>query len=137
MKPKEVVSYLVPVLFILSLCACGATDLIGAFQANLDDLSLLIDGAQPGDQEESTGDADGDGVNDSDHDCSLVCHIPPGNPHKSHTLWSKGNSLKAHLGHGDKLGRCSKKKHGGHDDDDDDDDHHDDDDDDDDDGDDD
>jgi len=36
-----------------------------------------------------------------------VCHRPPGNPANSHTLSISKSALKAHLGHGDVLGRCA------------------------------
>ncbi|GIV33137.1 MAG: hypothetical protein KatS3mg031_0672 [Chitinophagales bacterium] len=36
----------------------------------------------------------------------LVCHIPPGNNKKAHTICISPHALKAHLAHGDRLGCC-------------------------------
>lgn len=36
----------------------------------------------------------------------IVCHIPPGNPGKAHTIRISRSALKAHLAHGDTLGAC-------------------------------
>jgi len=35
-----------------------------------------------------------------------ICHIPPGNPSKAHTITVGGNADNAHLAHGDYLGPC-------------------------------
>lgn len=48
------------------------------------------------------------------HECRVVerdlrvpiCHIPPGNPENAHTLWIAREAVRAHLDHGDYLGRC-------------------------------
>jgi hypothetical protein len=36
-----------------------------------------------------------------------ICHIPPGNPANAHTLSLPEPAIRAHLGHGDKLGACT------------------------------
>ncbi len=36
----------------------------------------------------------------------IICHIPPGNPGKAHTIQISRSALKAHLAHGDTLGAC-------------------------------
>jgi hypothetical protein len=36
-----------------------------------------------------------------------ICHIPPGNPGNAHTLSLPEPAIRAHLGHGDKLGTCT------------------------------
>jgi len=38
----------------------------------------------------------------------FVCHIPPGNHFNAHTIWISENALKAHLAHGDVLGKCEE-----------------------------
>lgn len=35
-----------------------------------------------------------------------ICHIPPGNPDEKHTIWVGASAVRAHLDHGDYLGRC-------------------------------
>ena len=37
---------------------------------------------------------------------SAICHMPPGNPANSKTLYLPATAIQAHLGHGDKLGEC-------------------------------
>lgn len=37
-----------------------------------------------------------------------ICHIPPGNPDKRHTIEVGNPALQAHLDHGDTLGACSE-----------------------------
>ena len=39
-----------------------------------------------------------------------ICHIPHGNPANSHTLFLPEPAIKAHLGHGDKIGECEEVK---------------------------
>ena len=39
-----------------------------------------------------------------------LCHVPSGNPGNAHTLSVGASAVKAHLGHGDKLGECIKEK---------------------------
>jgi hypothetical protein len=44
---------------------------------------------------------------------SLICHIPPGNPVNLHNICVSASAVKAHLAHGDYLGKCQpgcKKK---------------------------
>ena len=36
-----------------------------------------------------------------------ICHIPPGNPNKSHTITIGGNAVDTHLAHGDEIGSCT------------------------------
>jgi hypothetical protein len=36
----------------------------------------------------------------------LICHIPPGNPGKAHTISVDQSAVPAHLAHGDTLGPC-------------------------------
>ncbi len=36
----------------------------------------------------------------------LICHVPPGNPDNAQTIKVGSASVKAHLAHGDYLGRC-------------------------------
>lgn len=38
--------------------------------------------------------------------CIQICHVPPGNPDNSHDKVLPLSAIKAHLGHGDYLGRC-------------------------------
>jgi hypothetical protein len=35
-----------------------------------------------------------------------VCHIPPGNPANAHTIHVGAPAVRAHLAHGDSLGKC-------------------------------
>jgi len=35
-----------------------------------------------------------------------ICHIPPGNPSKAHTITVGGNAVDKHLAHGDVMGSC-------------------------------
>lgn len=35
-----------------------------------------------------------------------ICHVPPGDPSDAHTISVSGNSVSAHLRHGDTLGPC-------------------------------
>jgi len=37
-----------------------------------------------------------------------ICHIPPGNPENSHEITVSVNALRAHLAHGDSIGKCGK-----------------------------
>lgn len=37
---------------------------------------------------------------------TVICHIPPGNPDKAHTLSVGNSAVAAHLAHGDYLGAC-------------------------------
>ena len=37
---------------------------------------------------------------------SLVCHIPPGNPDKAHTISISEDDVQEHLDHGDSEGDC-------------------------------
>ena len=39
-----------------------------------------------------------------------ICHVPPGNPERAHTLLVSQASLRAHLAHGDYLGACDATK---------------------------
>jgi len=39
-----------------------------------------------------------------------ICHRPPGNPNNAHTITVDESAVKAHMGHGDKLGECAKEK---------------------------
>ena len=41
-----------------------------------------------------------------------VCHIPPGNPEKAHTLTISENALGDHLDHGDRVGACDSEQVG-------------------------
>lgn len=124
-KPSlPVFSLIVAVL----LNGCGTNpDLIATSQKLSDQTTAKdesgnpIPGALAGDEDEDTGDSNGDGRHDRDSDCSLICHRPPGNRGRAHTLWSRGNNVRAHLGHGDTRGRCPRGR--GDDDDDDDEDH--------------
>lgn len=59
--------------------------------------------------------ADDDELDDDDIDLSefipgtkgvFVCHAPPGNPAKMHTIAIGGPAVQAHIRHGDTLGRC-------------------------------
>jgi len=36
-----------------------------------------------------------------------ICHIPPGNPSKAHTITVGGNAVDKHLAHGDVMGSCN------------------------------
>ena len=36
-----------------------------------------------------------------------ICHIPPGNPSKAHTITVGGNAVDKHLAHGDVIGSCN------------------------------
>ena len=36
-----------------------------------------------------------------------ICHIPPGNPSKAHTITVGGNTVDKHLAHGDVIGSCN------------------------------
>ena len=36
----------------------------------------------------------------------IICHIPPGNPEKQHTIIIGLSALPAHIEHGDTLGYC-------------------------------
>lgn len=38
-----------------------------------------------------------------------ICHVPPGNPDNAHTITVGKPAVKAHLAHGDSLGKCHKK----------------------------
>lgn len=38
---------------------------------------------------------------------TVICHIPPGNPDKAHTLSVGNSAVAAHLAHGDYLGECT------------------------------
>jgi len=38
---------------------------------------------------------------------TTICHIPPGNPDKAHTLSVGNSAVAAHLAHGDYLGECN------------------------------
>jgi len=40
-----------------------------------------------------------------------ICHIPPGNPSKAHTLTLPEPAVQAHLKHGDTLGPCGPASH--------------------------
>jgi hypothetical protein len=51
-------------------------------------------------------DADGDGVGDACEDRVRICHVPPGNPGRAHSITVSGNAVQAHLDHGDELGDC-------------------------------
>lgn len=44
--------------------------------------------------------------NHQDQICIQICHVPPGNPDNSHDKVLPLSAIKAHLGHGDYLGRC-------------------------------
>src|SRR5688572_15470818 len=35
-----------------------------------------------------------------------LCHIPPGNPTRGHTITVSTNAVSSHLAHGDALGEC-------------------------------
>ncbi len=37
----------------------------------------------------------------------LVCHIPPGNPDKAHTISISEDDVQDHLDHGDFVGTCA------------------------------
>ena len=58
------------------------------------------------------------GVCPEDHECRVVerdlnvrvCHIPPGNPDAKHTIWISQSAVRAHLEHGDYLGRCRRDR---------------------------
>ena len=50
-------------------------------------------------------------VHTGDDECTAtgktqICHIPPGNPNKSHTECVAFSAVNAHLDHGDALGEC-------------------------------
>ena len=50
-------------------------------------------------------------VHTGDDECTAtgktqICHIPPGNPNKSHTECVAFSAVNAHLDHGDTLGAC-------------------------------
>jgi hypothetical protein len=50
-----------------------------------------------------------DGYECRPHDRELqvpICHIPPGNPDKKHTIVVGVSAVRSHLAHGDYLGRC-------------------------------
>jgi len=49
---------------------------------------------------------DGDDDDDDDNDKVTICHIPPGNPGKAHTITISQDAVPAHLAHGDTLGPC-------------------------------
>jgi disulfide oxidoreductase YuzD len=69
------------------------------------------------------GDSDDD-RDDSDDDSNgkeTICHIPPGNPNKAHTIKVGSAAVSAHLAHGDSLGRCDNESDDDDDDEDDDD----------------
>ena len=42
-----------------------------------------------------------------EQDKVVICHVPPGNPGKAHTITVSSNAVAAHLAHGDRLGDCS------------------------------
>lgn len=46
-----------------------------------------------------------------------ICHVPPGNPGRAHTIRISRSALEAHLAHGDTLGECGEDEeddgHGG------------------------
>ena len=47
---------------------------------------------------------------DEDSDKIKVCHIPPGNSEKAHTIKIGESAVDSHLAHGDTLGKCPKDK---------------------------
>lgn len=44
---------------------------------------------------------------------TIICHIPPGNPDKAHTLSVANSAVAAHLAHGDYLGECNADHYSG------------------------
>lgn len=40
---------------------------------------------------------------------TIICHIPPGNPDKAHTIRVGSPAVPAHLAHGDKIGSCDEQ----------------------------
>ncbi|MBW8050131.1 MAG: T9SS type A sorting domain-containing protein [Cytophagales bacterium] len=56
------------------------------------------------------------GGNDTAGAKVAICHIPPGNPANSHTIFVSSNAVDAHLAHGDNLGACDSIAFGGNND---------------------
>lgn len=46
-------------------------------------------------------------VKSNKHHKVIICHIPPGNPNRAHTISIANQALAAHLAHGDHLGSCN------------------------------
>jgi hypothetical protein len=94
-------SILVATLWIALVGGCGGTQ-------------LPEEGGEPelqGDNLNADGSPDGvlDGVPaspDKDGTRVTLCHVPPGNPARAHTLTVGQPAVKAHLKHGDSLGAC-------------------------------
>lgn len=42
-----------------------------------------------------------------ENDCTVICHVPPGNPDNEHTICISPNAVDAHINHGDYLGECN------------------------------
>ena len=40
---------------------------------------------------------------------TAICHRPPGNPEKSHTIFVSSLAVKAHMAHGDLMGLCANE----------------------------
>jgi len=75
-------------------------------------LSITSENAEPEDtDEEEVEDTDeeeeGDHEERSFGDKITICHIPPGNPSKAHTITVGGNAVDAHSAHGDEIGSCT------------------------------
>jgi hypothetical protein len=56
-----------------------------------------------------------DRLNTSTHGAGKVevCHVPPGNPERAHTIVVGAPALEAHLAHGDQVGTCEAPDAGG------------------------
>lgn len=68
-------------------------------------LAASCGGSGPGDDSFGSGEeASRNGSGDSDK--VTLCHIPPGNPANAHTITVGAPAVRAHLAHGDYLGRC-------------------------------
>ena len=59
--------------------------------------------------DDSANDGSGNGSGDNDSNKEIICHVPPGNDGKSHTITVSASAVPAHLAHGDSLGKCDKQ----------------------------
>jgi hypothetical protein len=111
-KAMTTSSILVAALWVALVGGCGETQRPqDGSDSDLQGDNLNGGGSQGSDHD---GDPQGRGEEDDDEGTSsggaggkvTLCHIPPGNPSRAHTLIVGEPAVRAHLMHGDTLGPC-------------------------------
>ena len=96
---------------LTSCVGCNIADNQGLGTITNDDSAADNSGNDnSGDDDSEDDDAEDD--NSGDHgskDKETICHTPPGNPDKSHTITVGKSAVSDHLAHGDYLGKCDKQ----------------------------